>query len=109
MKSNCLPLMDMQINPNFWTAVITPGDVPSSGLSSGSVFLLIFFTVLFVYCLGGAVYNTKRKGTKGMESIPNIDTWRALPGNIKAGCSFTKAKLTGKGAASPSSAYDSVA
>jgi len=60
-----------------------------SGLSGGSVFVIMFFVVGAMYFGGGIAYKYKRKGTTGIESIPNIDFWRTLPGLVKDGCRYS--------------------
>lgn len=67
------------------------------GLSGGSIFLILFFVFLILYFVGGFVFKTKRKGTTGMESIPNIDIWRRVPGLIKDGCQYTSMMIKTKG------------
>lgn len=107
MKSACTPLDPMTNNPDFWIVVVPPADTGSSGLSGGSIFCIAFVVFLVVYCIGGAVFNTTTKGTTGVESIPNVELWRSLPGNVKAGIAFTKSKIAGTPVTPPS--YDSVA
>lgn len=67
----------------------------SSGLSGGFIFIIIFFSVCFVYFVGGIIYNKKIKGADGKELIPNFDKWELLPGLVKDGCMFTHAKIKG--------------
>jgi len=66
------------------------GGGSSDALSGGSVFLIIFFVGAFVYVAGGCLYKHVKQGTSGVESCPNIDFWRDLPGLIKDGFSFIK-------------------
>jgi hypothetical protein len=69
----------------------------SSGLSGGSVFIIIVIVVAAVYVAAGCAYNRFKKGTTGMrESCPQNEFWCDLPGLMKDGFLFTKAKLTGK-------------
>jgi len=51
--------------PTKWACVGAAAMV-DGGLSGGSIFLITFFSVLFVYCVGGVVYMKKAKGTEGM-------------------------------------------
>jgi hypothetical protein len=60
-----------------------------SGLSFGSIFLIIVLVVTVVYVVGGCIFKTQKQGTKGIESCPNIDFWRELPGLTKDGFSYT--------------------
>jgi len=73
-----------------------PGQGPSptktddgGGLSGGWVFVIILIVLSAVYVLAGCIYKSQKQGTKGVESCPNIDFWRELPGLVKAGCSYT--------------------
>lgn len=61
----------------------------------GGAFFIIFFVGGFAYLSLGIVWNVKRKGTSGIESIPNIGFWRDLPSLVKDGCLFTWAKIRG--------------
>jgi len=73
-----------------------PGpDGPKGGLSGGTVFLIILLVLIPVYIAGGCVYKMKTKGTTGMESCPNVDFWRDLPGLVKDGFRFTFSKCRG--------------
>merc|ERR1711871_852623 len=65
------------------------------GLSDGSLFLILtFFVFLPLYLGGGMIYNYKVKEKRGIEMVPNLEFWRALPGYTKVGCiySYGKAK-----------------
>lgn len=59
------------------------GSVPRLALLLRS---LLVVTTLYV--VGGCVFKHKKQGTQGMESCPNVDFWRALPGLVKDGCVF---------------------
>lgn len=45
--------------------------------------------VATVYVVVGCTYKWKRQGTTGVESCPNVDFWRTLPGLVKDGCVFS--------------------
>lgn len=60
----------------------------------GIVVLSLFFGGLFLYFLVGAIYQWKAKQATGSELVIHKDFWFSLPGYIKAGCSFTWAKIT---------------
>jgi len=73
------------------------GSSSSSGMSGGSIFLIMVVVGAAVYIIVGCVYNRARKGTSGVrESCPQNEFWCDLPGLMKDGFLFTKAKLTGK-------------
>lgn len=71
-----------------------PPKTPSSGLSGGSVFLIIFFVSLFVYFAAGIGYNYY-KGAQGAELIPQVEFWKDLPFLVKDGVMFCVGLCTG--------------
>jgi len=66
----------------------------TDGLSGGSIFLLILFLCLFVYCVAGYAYNTRKNQDGGWKdyknNIPNLGFWCMVPQWTKAGCMVTK-------------------
>jgi hypothetical protein len=46
-------------------------------LSVAGLVTLIIASGLLVYCAGGAAYKRRVHGARGLESLPNIDFWRA--------------------------------
>jgi len=83
---------------NIITGLVCPGGGgggSSGGLSGGWVFIIILIVCIFVYIVAGCVYQRKKKGASGVESVPNIEFWRGLPGLVKEGFSFTWTKLRG--------------
>jgi len=67
------------------------------GISGGLVFIIILLVCVPIYVVVGCIYKAKTKGTNGMESCPNIDFWRDLPGLVKDGFRFTFSKCRGGG------------
>jgi hypothetical protein len=47
-----------------------------------------FFSLLFVYFVGGILFLKFARGAEGIEMIPNYGFWSMLPGLIKASHSF---------------------
>jgi len=63
------------------------------GVSGGGAFLIVLTIVGVLYVVIGCIYNRQRKGTQGMrESCPQNEFWFSLPGLVKDGCLYTKAK-----------------
>jgi len=111
VRVNC----NAQINYVRWTTVIpTPANctftitvqakngcklkvTPSeSGLSGGSIFLIVFFVGLATYFLLGALIKWRLMGTPaGVDMIPNVEFWTELPGYILDGFRFTRGKIFG--------------
>ncbi|XP_059165120.1 uncharacterized protein LOC131947805 [Physella acuta] len=80
------------VSMSMWSMCNCPNtckhiDPPSSseGLTVGSIMLIVFFCLLFVYFVGGMVFNYTRTKTGGKEIIPNFNFWTALPGLILDG------------------------
>jgi len=69
------------------------------GSGGGLIFLIILLVGVFVYCVGGFVFNMKKREKKGAEAIPNVEFWKDFPNLVKEGCLFTfrKAKSLKKG------------
>ncbi|XP_065845833.1 uncharacterized protein [Oscarella lobularis] len=59
------------------------------GISPGSIMLIVFFNLLFVYLFVGILYMKFGTGAQGKEVMPNGNFWFALPGLIKSGIVFT--------------------
>lgn len=60
----------------------------SSGLSAGSIMLIIIFVSLAVYIIAGIVINAAIRKKTGIEMIPNISFWMGFPSLIKDGFFF---------------------
>lgn len=60
----------------------------TSKLSAGSILLIVLFSCLTLYIVGGFLYQRLVVGAKGMEQFPNYSFWQDL-GNLTAdGCDF---------------------
>lgn len=58
------------------------------GLSVGSIMLIVFVSVLFVYLIAGFLYNRFVLRAKGLEQMPNLGFWKDF-GNLQAdGCNL---------------------
>ena len=64
-------------------------------MTSGGVFVLVFFLVSGLYVIGFAAYNYKVKGLRGREMAPHPQFWGAIPGLVKDGCIFTFRTIRG--------------
>jgi len=75
------------------------GAAPAGG--SGGSFWSWIIIIALVYFIGGFVYNTMAFGAKGMDAIPHVGFWMALPELIVlwTGHAFMKAKTIIKGSA----------
>jgi hypothetical protein len=58
----------------------------------GMLFLILFFLGTTMYVGGGIYYNMKTKGAEGVQAMPHLDFWAQMPGLVKDGVTFTKAK-----------------
>ncbi|XP_064459437.1 cation-dependent mannose-6-phosphate receptor-like [Ornithodoros turicata] len=65
-----------------------PKKAEKHGLSGGSVFCILFFTVVGCYLFLGFLYKRIVVGAKGVEQIPNYKFWKDF-GSLQAdGCNF---------------------
>lgn len=60
-----------------------------SGLSFGSVLLLLLFLAIIIYISGGFLFNTFVRHARGVERFPHIEFWKDLPSLIIDGVKFT--------------------
>ncbi|XP_077979221.1 uncharacterized protein LOC144434615 isoform X2 [Glandiceps talaboti] len=58
------------------------------GLSTGSILCIVFFVVLIVYLITGALVNKYVRNKEGAEIVPNSGFWSDLPYLIKDGILF---------------------
>jgi len=67
-----------------------PSGSGNTGLSTGSILLIVFFVLLFVYLIGGIVIKKYKMGVESMpEMIPNYEFWAGIPSLVKDGIVFT--------------------
>ena len=67
------------------------GGVPGSTGGVSWLKLLIFIGI--IYLIGGCIYNQLNFGKKGVDAIPHLDFWRALPTIIVEGCKYVIGKI----------------
>jgi len=77
------------------TMLACPTTKPKSGMSNGTIFLIIVLVVVPVYIIAGCVWNYKKHDKRGWEACPNRDFWRGLCINAKIGAIYTWGKLRG--------------
>ncbi|XP_062582047.1 cation-dependent mannose-6-phosphate receptor-like [Saccostrea cucullata] len=58
------------------------------GMSAGTIIIIIFFSLLAVYLIGGVLFQILIKKNSGKNAIPNSSFWIGLPGLIKDGVFF---------------------
>ncbi|RNA00049.1 cation-dependent mannose-6-phosphate receptor-like, partial [Brachionus plicatilis] len=66
-----------------------------SGLGFGSVILIIFVSVPFIYLIGGIVFLKFIKKKNGTEMIPNYQFWSSLPNYVRTGSAYAMSKISG--------------
>jgi len=65
----------------------------ASGLSAGSILLIIFLILVILYIVGGVCFNLFYRHNSGAAQVlPNTQFWSSLPGLIKEGCLFIVCK-----------------
>lgn len=57
-----------------------------SGLSPGSILLIIFFSLLSAYLIAGVIIQKFRYNASGADLMPNSTFWFELPSLIRDGC-----------------------
>eukprot|EP01083_Nonionella_stella_P029779 81869_1 len=66
----------------------------AQGLSAGSVLLILFFVLLFVYCVGGFIYKGMRNPEQDwcdfQNNVPNLSFWKYVVSLTCAGCDVSK-------------------
>lgn len=67
----------------------------AGGLGGGALFLIILVSILFIYFVGGILYNkfVKKEGFKPLHA----EFWVDLPALVKDGCMFVVNKVKGGG------------
>jgi uncharacterized membrane protein YgcG len=65
------------------------------GISGGWIFIIILSGLTVIYFVGGAIFNKFVRHKEGLEIIPNVEFWLALPGLVKDGILFTYRKIAG--------------
>eukprot|EP01004_Peranema_trichophorum_P008661 NODE_7410_length_780_cov_49.036530_g6800_i0.p1 GENE.NODE_7410_length_780_cov_49.036530_g6800_i0~~NODE_7410_length_780_cov_49.036530_g6800_i0.p1 ORF type:complete len:239 (+),score=20.35 NODE_7410_length_780_cov_49.036530_g6800_i0:56-718(+) len=73
------------------------GGSSSGGLTWGAYFLIILTCLIFVYLVGGFVFNMYKRELRGKEAIPNLEFWTNLGSLVVTGLSFVKNKILRKG------------
>ncbi|XP_015748591.1 PREDICTED: uncharacterized protein LOC107328363, partial [Acropora digitifera] len=64
------------------------GNHGRNGLSTGSILLIVFIPLAFIYCITGTLYNKYNKGIGSFpEMIPNHSFWIGLPSLMKVSLS----------------------
>jgi len=83
------------------------GKEPERGLTGGGIFLIILFSVAFVYFVVGIGYNAFVKHRSGIHLLPQAHFWIGLPLSAIEGCRATLSICTGSSAPSRAT-YESV-
>jgi hypothetical protein len=61
----------------------------SSGIAGGTVFIIILLVLIFVYLIGGVLYNRFKEKQTGLALLPHPTFWLLLVGLFLDGCRFT--------------------
>ncbi|XP_033634844.1 uncharacterized protein LOC117296081 [Asterias rubens] len=76
------------INADYNGACSTP-----SGLSAGTVLIILFLCTVATYLIGGIACN-KFSGATGVELIPNYEVWKNFPSDVMGGFGFVVGLIT---------------
>jgi len=92
---------------DFGITIKAPGSGSKSGVSGGTIFLILLLIGVFLYIVIGASYNKFKRGTTGFkETCPHYDNWSNFLGYVKDGFIFTRSKCSRKG--DDIAVYDSI-
>ncbi|XP_022105869.1 uncharacterized protein LOC110987443 [Acanthaster planci] len=105
MPSTTIVSLDKQLCKYTVTTMYDGACFTYQGLSAGTIVIIIFFSLVCVYLIGGAIFN-KMGGAKGLEIIPNYDMWRMFPSDVMGGVVFVWGIITCRGMGSKAKAYD---
>lgn len=64
-----------------------------TGSTGGVSWLKLLIFIGIIYLIGGCIYNQLNFGKKGVDAIPHLDFWRALPTIIVEGCKYVIGKI----------------
>lgn len=71
-----------------------------SSLDGGAIFLIILFSLIGAYIIGGIIVMVVVKKARGTDIIPNKEFWFDFPMLLKDGVMFLVGLVTGKGTSS---------
>jgi len=87
-----------QLHYNWqWTTKYACPTKSSSKLSGGSILLIMVFVLVVVYFAAGAVFMKFIRHAEGIEIVPNVHFWTAIPGLTKDGVLFVVSKTCRRG------------
>jgi len=77
---------------------VTVSSAPSSGISGGTIMIILLLVFSFVYVALGCAYTRIKLGATGCtrETCLHYEFWLSLPGLCMDGCRWTKGKVTRK-------------
>jgi len=96
---------------DFGIIITSPGGSgKKSGVSGGTVFLILLLIGAFLYITIGMLFNKYKRGTTGFqETFPNYEGWSTFFRYVKDGFLFTKSKCLSKcGKGDDIAVYDSI-
>eukprot|EP01059_Diplonema_ambulator_P010737 TRINITY_DN20759_c0_g1_i1.p1 TRINITY_DN20759_c0_g1~~TRINITY_DN20759_c0_g1_i1.p1 ORF type:complete len:453 (+),score=106.27 TRINITY_DN20759_c0_g1_i1:31-1359(+) len=85
----------VQVDITDATFTPAPGGSSDSSMSGGGVFLVLFFTFTFTYCIFGVAFNYSNGARGCPELLPQYRFWMEIPKLMSEGLDFLKAKVFG--------------
>jgi len=83
---------------DFTIVIKSPGSGSLSGMSGGTIFILIILCGSVVYIAAGCAFNKFARHTSGAkDTCPQGDFWFNVPSNFIEGFRFTRRKICGGG------------
>lgn len=68
-----------------------------TGISAGTILIIIFFSLVAVYLIGGVLFQIFVRKNSGKNAIPNASFWLDFPALVKDGVFFIARRGKGKG------------
>ena len=88
-----------KLHYNFvWESVYAcPVSASEGGLTGGGIIMIIVACLIFVYIVGGIIFNAVIRKQRGIEMFPNVTFWVTVPGLVKDGFVFVINKTVRRG------------
>jgi hypothetical protein len=84
---------------------LAPGN---TGISGGTIFIIILLVVIVVYVIGVVSYNRFKENQTGVGLLPHPSFWLLLMESFLSGCRFTLSFIRTGGKGSSGGNYNSV-
>jgi len=84
---NCIWIVEFETA--YGCPIVHEAPAGKKPLSAGSVILIMLTIAIPLYIVIGCIYKSRKDGTHGADSCPNVEFWRDLPNLVRDGIRFT--------------------